>query len=482
MKKVKEFIHCFVAFFILCSSSFSAPLKAESEMKLENNITSTDEALELNFLLYNVTDRTSLPKSFYIPEGYWERVGSEPDNIENRNERILAANGLNIYDGATWQMAVALLGKPELASQQTRRLLSGKSGDLNIRASASDFQYGDNRSPMEESNAFFFRMISDEWALTDPMTKETVSWMDWKPILGENAWAALLGPLQVAYVKYQGNIPFNSKEIKLALSILPALKAMQSPIGGVYHSTWGVWGKDPHDISTENNISLYAGLRMLKEALSRSNSAEANAIILDEIDPLLIGIEEFVKNYCYDSDQGVLVQGGNYQDEREEKFIPAEEFAVDVQTWGIAVFGPEKIDEWFGSDAARQIWENTKKRAGYFLEDEIQGVGYTDGINEVLSAEWTLGAILMARELGKYYQDSQSQFEDDAQKMRNGIESLKEVVEIEGIKTIAFDYANKRYEIPFGWWANRIPSLTSTAWAIMIDRGFNPFILGGGGF
>jgi hypothetical protein len=44
---------------------------------------------------------------------------------------------------------------------------------------------------------------------------------------------------------------------------------------------------------------------------------------------------------------------------------------------------------------------------------------------------------------------------------------------------VAYLYANKRYEIPFGWWANALPSLASTTWAIMTDHNFDPFVLGG---
>lgn len=45
--------------------------------------------------------------------------------------------------------------------------------------------------------------------------------------------------------------------------------------------------------------------------------------------------------------------------------------------------------------------------------------------------------------------------------------------------TEAYYYANRRYRIPFGWYANRIDSLCSNAWAIMVANRFNPFALGG---
>jgi hypothetical protein len=59
----------------------------------------------------------------------------------------------------------------------------------------------------------------------------------------------------------------NSKEVKLALSILPAVKALQSPIGAVYHTTSGVWGKSPHDISKEAYMMRNPGNLLLLQIL-----------------------------------------------------------------------------------------------------------------------------------------------------------------------------------------------------------------------
>jgi len=40
-------------------------------------------------------------------------------------------------------------------------------------------------------------------------------------------------------------------------------------------------------------------------------------------------------------------------------------------------------------------------------------------------------------------------------------------------------YSSKRYMIPFGWYANPLPSTCSTAWMIMLADNFNPFTYGG---
>jgi hypothetical protein len=40
-------------------------------------------------------------------------------------------------------------------------------------------------------------------------------------------------------------------------------------------------------------------------------------------------------------------------------------------------------------------------------------------------------------------------------------------------------YASRRYLIPFGWYANPIPSTCSTAWIIMLADDYDPFSYGG---
>jgi hypothetical protein len=47
-------------------------------------------------------------------------------------------------------------------------------------------------------------------------------------------------------------------------------------------------------------------------------------------------------------------------------------------------------------------------------------------------------------------------------------------------QTRPYIYASKRYLIPFGWYANPIPSTCATAWIIMVADDYNPFVYGGG--
>ena len=55
--------------------------------------------------------------------------------------------------------------------------------------------------------------------------------------------------------------------------------------------------------------------------------------------------------------------------------------------------------------------------------------------------------------------------------------------EVGGLNNADYDggvlYANRRFFIPWGWYANAVSSLCSTSWSIMEEKDFNPFILGG---
>jgi len=441
----------------------------------------------VSFLRNNSTKK-GMPLSYQTSEDYWTRLGSQQmDEVDSVLERVLTKYGLNIYDGALWQIALSIAGDEKDVSSidyYTKHLLSGSFGTLrDLRAYGPDFRYGKKKMVLRRENAFFFRIISDEYLQEDPLIRRgliagypnfrTAHHEDWKPILGEQAWAAIIGPIQVAYAKYNGKIPLSSQDLKLALSILPAVSLMQSQIGAIYHAPDGTHGKSPDDISNENNFSMYAALKMLETVVGPQNSHLGR-----KIRRILNGQKRYFEKDIFDEEQGVFYQGGYYS---EDVFIPAQIFAADCQTWGILALGPQWIDKRFGEGTAYTIWQNTKKRSGYFDERGFfRGIGFTDG-HQILSIEWTCGAILAARKLVEEYEfshpDWTKELKHDIIAMRRGIETYK--VDLEDGST-AYLYANKRYFIPFSWWANPIPSLASSAWVILIDSGFNPFILGGG--
>jgi hypothetical protein len=445
----------------------------------------TDHAPLIRFLR-ETRMRAGIPKSYRLPEGYWEVHRGQTDKtgeVDRIIERQIAENSLSIYDGAVWQIALALASPRETAGEVrglTRVLTDGKLGDFEtIRAYRFPYRYGDRQLPMPKSAAFFFRIIADRYTQPDPMGGATrhenfpnqavLHHEDWKPVMGEQAWAAVLGPLHSERLLIPAGIPASSQAEELAASLLPAFETLMSPIGAVYHVPHGTHGKSGYEISTENNLSLLAAVRMLHKSLSaqgRRQAAERAAWIMN-------GLQSYFRGHAFDRSEGIFIQGGHYL---EGRFIPASVFAADCQTWGIAALGPDWIDREFGEGAARKVWQTTRRRSGTFdAWGNLEGIGFTDQ-EDVISIEWTAGAILACRMLAAHYAktrpDWAQEFESDAVRMRLALDKYRVRLD-DGSE--AYLYSNRRFFIPFGWWANPVPSLVSTAWIILLDRGYNPF-------
>lgn len=437
-----------------------------------------------DFLESNVSD-TGMPLSFRADREYWTGLGEPVNTVESVIERTMVKNTLNIYDGALWQMALTVLPSKKSAAAvdaHTERLLRGSAGDIaDLRGYGPAFLYGDEEKTMDRDSGFFFRMISDQYLQDDPLgyndvpgypNFDRVHHEDWKPITGEQAWAVIMGPLQVAYIKYGGKIPPDSPEMRLALSVLPALEAMQSPIGAFYHAPKGTYGIHPRLISVENNASVYAALKMLGRAL------DAGAPEKPRIDAMLAKLDVFFEKDAYNPLASEFYVGGFYV---EDKFVAQSFFSTDCQSWVLVALGPEWIDTRFGPGTAFKIFNNLVHVSRLIdSAGRLQGLGFTSD-HAALSVEWTCGAILAARVLAEYYAQKDPQWAEDllkkAGQMRAGIEPFK--TDVPGHGT-AYLYASHRYFIPFGWWANAIPSTASSAWVIFVDTGFNPFVLGGG--
>jgi len=306
--------------------------------------------------------------------------------------------------------------------------------------------------------------------------------------LGENAWANLVGPLQVEYLRARGNIDSisdDSASMKLATQIIPALEKMfVESVGFVYYAPRNTFDISNPDIgstfSTENQGSTLGGLKMLKQILTVSRTTRYKAL-LPTVDKLINGIKSYFQK-AYRKDLGYFSQGGSYN--RKTRTITwAKEpfFAVDCQTWVTAVLGPAQIDEWFGAGTALRIWNNTKRIGGYNFDASTgmaEGVGYTNNTKDnVFSGEWTFGAINMVKVLANHYTQSRDQLLQEAAFMRQAIE--KKLLDHSAPFGESVKYAGARYFIPFGWWANPIPSAASTAWAALEDADYNVFMLGG---
>jgi hypothetical protein len=504
-------------------------------------------------------------------------------------ERVDVHNGSNIYDAATWQIAVMLgaivnhyAAVPDhdayaLVSGENRLLAQGYTGKSELRATTRGALFVYNGQTIADPRrAFAFRMVSANWLNPDPLLGSAqaalisaralpvgntdyqpgmVSWSDWKPVTGENAWALLLGPLQAAFLHYQrdgqrDHVPHAELAVQNALAVLPTIAAMQSTTGAVYYAPAGTLGNqgstqvDPHEVSVENNLSLYAGLRILQQTLQAELAHEPSLAAADRasLEGALASIDTLVNGGRHA--QGLQTQGllaffrtsawlkgefvpGGRADvpAAPSAWLPTlEPRAIDVNTWGIAALGARRLDEWFGFGAAYNNWQLVKHWGAYGVGNTLWGVGYSDQDGNgmaadgryrqgVLSAEWTAGAIAAVRNMIHHYQSlppaapnyAQAQqmlqsLHQDESAMLEGMRSLRAdryagaafagkppLPSLNGPRSPAlatgaplpYLYASRRYLIPFGWYANPLPSTCATAWALMVADHFDPFGYGG---
>ncbi len=465
----------------------------------------------LNFIKSNVSPETNMPFSFAINQEkktlIYKKMG-EKNSLPGVIERTIVEEGLIVYDGAVGQIVLAMVGGDDnlqMAQHPIDVYWSGKLGNLwNIRAGypINKFIY-DPADPglvssdlkKEGQRGFIFRIINanGNYNNADPLDgkteleypKKRIHWEDWKPVAGENAWVAMAA-LQLYHAKYYDEVTQDydyiedSVELKLAKELARAAMILQSETGGIRMAPIGTY-RNPDDfddkdmpqgywwynqISSENNISWYAAFRMLYE-ITREGEYK---LAMD-------GIERFFRN-AWAEEEGYFYQGMHYINGEWHK--SKSHFALDVQTWGIATFGPSKIDEWLGEGASFKLWQRSKKLSGaYDKEGNLIGVGYIRE-HDRISVEWTAGAILAAREVGMYYQKINPEWAQlsfaDADSMRQGIEFLRQPL---SPTEEAYSYSSRRGWIPFGWNSHdpEVVSLASTGWVLFVDAHFNPFKL-----
>ncbi len=463
-----------------------------------------------------------IPSSYYVPVSYWQNEHSVHPELRNTKiayyQRLIVHYGLNLYCGACRQLALlptALPAAQEAIDVHTRLLLNGSVGDTaSIRAWSDEggqWQYGDNETLFnrQEGGAYFFGAISAQYYLRDPLSGQAhfpaelggakLEWAFYDPFLGENTWAALIAPLQVHFNKLvAAETPTATPtiELQLALSIIPALKAMQSSVGGVYARPAPFGQPMERLISNETNLTLYAGLCMLHQLIPDS----AAAPIIDE---LINGLRSYFRTYLFGRQNGKLrihtcgafVEGA---------FRPgmaangeAARFAVDVHTWGMSILGVDEIDTQHGAGTCFALWQELKWHAGYYVPEQpgvIQGVGYSSSsmgmpIHDTCSPEWTFGAINMCRILaaeygtpGRHFAPGLArQLREDERSMLRGVSMFGSASAL-GPACRSYPYVNKWCDTGFGWHAFPVESLCATAWAVMVQHGFNPFCLGGAYF
>eukprot|EP01120_Amphizonella_sp_Union-15-10_P008340 TRINITY_DN2989_c0_g1_i1.p1 TRINITY_DN2989_c0_g1~~TRINITY_DN2989_c0_g1_i1.p1 ORF type:complete len:667 (-),score=152.82 TRINITY_DN2989_c0_g1_i1:49-2049(-) len=399
-------------------------------------------------------------------------------------------------------------------------------------------QTSTNRIP----GSYFYRMIGPTYRMNDPLggnygwtwkappagpnndssTKWNLAgiihWNDWKPITGENVWAIILGPLQMLWIKNCTNITkFTTfkdapPELQLALSIIPALQALQSPLGSMYHCPKGtqMFPADPSEetnVSNENNFSAYASFILLQYYLKTFAAGTSDPVLtnaLTVVNSLVQGLQQWFSTQLLSvhpiDGEYVIYQGGHVT--FDGQFLPQEgpqAFAVDCQTWGLTVVGAPFFDQHYGQGRAMSVWRSTKKLAGFYLNGQLAGVGYTvynssnaNQTNLIWSGEWSWGAVNMCRKLAREYTamgntayaaelmaDAQSMIANIKKPMipcRDGTWCGGGLVQVDG----SLLYANDRFFIPWGWYANPIGATSSTGWSVMNDYLYNPFEIGGG--
>lgn len=555
----------------------------------------------------------NIPDQYFRSEAYMTR-GTHPEPLDGKEaieDRVCSVFGLNLYDAGTWTIALALQNEFEIQEVYNRQILYSSTtgrmdevgGIKDIRGDTSDFKYGKGQvvgaslemvtmpanmsNPMEKGGknhkiqgAFFYRMIAPCYRCEDPLignyaesfrynqtemkgkgpswnTEGAIVWNDWKPITGEQAWAMMVGPMNYLLLKNNGTIPrfkdFASApaEVQLAISILPAMVAMQSGPGSMYHCPAGsdMWPADESEgtnVSNENNFSGYAGLRMLEFVLA-NNTDGADATLTkakSDVDKLIAGLEKWFEQGLFSDQQfggndvpsgtgpdgkpapgiandgkpvKIVYQGGHVSFGGTYDPVPIQQysgFAVDCQTWGMATMIPYMGLEWLeghlGPQGAYNLWSQVKLRAGHYVNGTIAGVAFTQDLNltcvnvtkpkdnltctqyPTWSGEWSYGAMTAVKVIADAYEEKGTNpalvanLRKDAASMRRLVNSPRKTEgldEVGGLNNADVDggilYANRRFFIPWGWYANAVSSLCATSWSVMEGLDFNPFVLGG---
>eukprot|EP00759_Apiculatamorpha_spiralis_P050691 PhF_6_TR4865/c0_g1_i1/m.6824 len=481
------------------------------------------------FYWKNVTkDGTLLPKWYttptYVPQCNNSMIPPKDMNAYAfETEQLITALGLDIYDGATWCIAMTLSGhaadcqgflENNLALHKTLQFndIRGDAACNGIisKGQCQDpqgtghcgFCYGDNGVSLDSDHALFFREICDIWSVQNtvdlrcPWMNTTWTWNSYDPVLGENAWAQLIAPMFYLYNTTNGGqqpVPDSSLELIMAANFVStALPSIQAGNSGAFyygpHNMWSMDGSDSgYSISTENQASLLAGLKGFLKILQLNPSSQYQSLV-----PQVQGYVQGLKKYllgAYNKTLGYFVQGALYNATTQTLIYNATApFATDCQTWVSTVLGSDLIDTTLGAGTTLNLWQTTKAIAGYGLQfGMVKGVGYSNKYisGQVFSGEWSLGAMNWLKLLihnSSYTNDQKAFLQTELTYMRNCIESELVVsypVQQGSDPYPSVLYANVRYWIPFGWYANAIPSLSSTAWTVFYDLNVNPLMIDG---
>jgi len=339
-----------------------------------------------------------------------------------------------------------------------------------------------------------------------------IHWNDWKPLTGENVWAAMLGPLQALFLENCSNIqPFSNfenapPEVQLAVSIMPAVLALQSPLGSLYHCPLGtkVTPPDPDEatiISNENNFSAWAAFKAFLFILQNfyTNGDPVLDFTENSLKTLIAGLETWFQKSLIPLriNQQYLINAGGHVTFAGvyQPTMPGEPgaFSVETQIEALLVLGAKKFDSYYTQTTAFDVWQITKQLGGFYVNSQLAGVGFSQnqGAN-VWSGRLSLNAIIMCRRLSMDYAAmgnqprAQSLLADATSMMKwtnssvapgkDGVWNSGGLLQVDG----SYLNTNKRSFLPWwGYYANPVGATGATSWGVFIQFSYNPFELGG---
>ena len=487
-------------------------------------------------------------------------------------ERVMMAWGANAYDTASWAVALSAASRCHAFSKEQKAdftdalnaylkfLVSSTypGGFRSYKAydpdgamrwsygeSGADAAYGQDAQgrPLDYRNAYYWQFSAPKWQNPDPhwdpnsKPGTVMNWPGWSVITGEEAWVAILGPMQVAYNQNPGqpgwamaSSPINvPRLVENACRALPAVALMQNSVtGGIYRNVRPPDSQDDPQwfaTSLENNWSLYTGLGFLERALVdlKANLKDYSQVLNFDLDPSLAllrtlraGMSGFFQNRA-------LVWHAKGEPFGDPAAVPygfflqgtlgragaalgvSDAFATDVQTWGIAaILGDRELEKalaaQYGSDFLYDMFKAAINLGGYYPSERgtpvLAGIGFNaqaagDPAAQ-MSGEWTWGAINAAIVLADFYREPAHLDPTRAEELLGYASALIKGVNRycshsynpgqldNGQDWVGYLYANRRQWIPWGWFSNACPSQAATSWALRVNIGFNSFELGGG--
>jgi hypothetical protein len=418
-------------------------------------------------------------------------------------ERVMMAWGANAYDMASWSIALSAAVRSQWFSRDEksdftaalagyhRFLLTSfyPGGFQSYRAGGAGWQYGESAvdaasgadprgRAYDARNAYYWAYPAPRWQNPDPHWDPqappgaVMDWPGWDAVTGEEAWAALIGPMQAAWNQGRGRPGWAAARAPLdalalvgnACRALRALDLMRnSATGAVYRNVRHPGSPDQakgFDVSVENNWSLYTGLRFLRSAL-------------EDLRASLPGHRHALD---FDLDQSLAD-------------------ATRIQQ-GLAGFFRTKALVWH--DPGQPFGDPAAVDHGFFLQGTHGRAGDARGNTDAfatdvqMSGEWTWGAINAAIVLADFYREPAhadparaGELLDTARAMIAGVDrycshDYNPDRLPSGRDWVGYLYADDRQWIPWGWYSNPCPSQAATTWALRVSCGFDSFELGGG--